>query len=38
MQLKAGDAFTVDVVQWVNEGRVDGGVIIEGPFEKQVTA
>ena len=21
---------TVDVVQWVNEGRVDGGVIIEG--------
>ncbi len=38
VQLKAGDAFTVDVVQWVNEGRVDGGVIIEGPFEKQVTA
>ncbi len=29
---------TVEVVQWVNEGRVDGGVIIEGPFEKQVTA
>ena len=28
--------FTVDVVQWVNEGRVDGGVIIEGPFQKQV--
>lgn len=38
VKLKAGDAFTVDVVQWVNEGRVDGGVIIEGPFEKQVTA
>lgn len=38
VQLKAGDAFTVDVVQWVNEERVDGGVIIEGPFEKQVTA
>lgn len=38
VKLKAGDSFTVDVVQWVNEGRVDGGVIIEGPFEKQVTA
>lgn len=36
VKLQAGDAFTVDVVQWVNEGRVDGGVIIEGPFEKQV--
>ena len=34
VQLKAGDAFTVDVVQWVNEGRVDGGVIIEGAFRK----
>lgn len=38
VKLEAGDAFTVDVVQWVNEGRVDGGVIIEGSFEKQVTA
>lgn len=38
VKLVAGDAFTVDVVQWVNEGRVDGGVIIEGPFEKQVIA
>ncbi|MEQ8197288.1 MAG: transporter substrate-binding domain-containing protein, partial [Clostridiaceae bacterium] len=38
VKLKAGDSFTVDVVQWVNEGRVDGGVIIEGMFEKQVTA
>ncbi|WML37996.1 transporter substrate-binding domain-containing protein [Neobacillus sp. OS1-2] len=36
VKLKAGDAFTVDVVQWVNEGRVDGGVIIEGAYEKQV--
>lgn len=36
VKLDAGDAFTVDVVQWVNEGRVDGGVIIEGPFKKQV--
>ncbi|WP_458412115.1 transporter substrate-binding domain-containing protein [Schinkia sp. CFF1] len=38
VKLEAGDAFTVDVVQWVNEGRVDGGVIIEGQFDKQVKA
>jgi len=38
VKLQAGDSFTVDVVQWVNEGRVDGGVIIEGAFDKQVTA
>ncbi|MCH1625471.1 transporter substrate-binding domain-containing protein [Ferdinandcohnia quinoae] len=38
VKLKAGDEFSVDVVQWVNEGRVDGGVMIEGPFEKQVKA
>ncbi|MHB8062626.1 MAG: transporter substrate-binding domain-containing protein [Ruminiclostridium sp.] len=38
VKLQAGDAFTVDVVQWVNEGRVDGGVIIEGAFDKQVKA
>ncbi|MBU3185863.1 transporter substrate-binding domain-containing protein [Clostridium estertheticum] len=38
VKLLAGDSFTVDVVQWVNEGRVDGGVIIEGMFDKQVTA
>lgn len=37
VKLKAGDEFTVDVVQWVNEGRVDGGVTIEGSFNKQVT-
>ena len=36
IDLKAGDTFTVDVIQWVNEGRVDGGVIIEGMAEKQV--
>lgn len=36
VKLQAGDSFTVDVVQWVNEGRVDGGVMIEGPFQKQV--
>lgn len=38
VKLEAGDSFTVDVVQWVNEGRVDGGVIIEGQFDKQVRA
>lgn len=36
IKLKAGETFSVDVVQWVNEGRVDGGVMIEGPFKKQV--
>ncbi|MCK1983399.1 MULTISPECIES: transporter substrate-binding domain-containing protein [Peribacillus] len=36
VKLKAGDAFTVDVIQWVNEGRVDGGIAIEGAFKKQV--
>ncbi len=38
VKLEAGDSFTVDVVQWVNEGRVDGGVIIEGVYNKQVKA
>ena len=38
IQLQAGDAFTVDVVQWVNEGRVDGGVSLEGQFKQQVLA
>ncbi|HWL22356.1 MAG TPA: transporter substrate-binding domain-containing protein [Ureibacillus sp.] len=36
VKLKAGEEFTVDVVQWVNEGRVDGGVMIEGSFKGQV--
>ncbi len=36
VQLKAGEEFSVDVVQWVNEGRVDGGVQIEGSFTGQV--
>ncbi|SOC34691.1 transporter substrate-binding domain-containing protein [Ureibacillus acetophenoni] len=36
VKLQAGEEFTVDVVQWVNEGRVDGGVIIEGAFKGQV--
>ncbi|MDN4492075.1 transporter substrate-binding domain-containing protein [Ureibacillus aquaedulcis] len=38
VKLQAGEEFTVDVVQWVNEGRVDGGVIIEGAFNGQVLA
>lgn len=38
VNLKAGDAFSIDVVQWVNEGRVDGAVIIEASFDKQITA
>ncbi|MDS9471085.1 transporter substrate-binding domain-containing protein [Sporosarcina pasteurii] len=38
INLKAGDTFSVDVVQWVNEGRVDGAVIIEASFNRQVTA
>lgn len=38
VKLQAGDTFSVDVVQWVNEGRVDGGVMIEGQFQAQVLA
>ncbi|MDQ0215116.1 L-cystine transport system substrate-binding protein [Oikeobacillus pervagus] len=37
VKLKAGDTFSLDIVQWVNEERVDGGVMIEGPFNEQVT-
>lgn len=36
VKLKAGEEFSVDVVQWVNEGRVDGGVQIEGSFTGKV--
>ena len=36
VKLQAGEDFIVDVVQWVNEGRVDGGVQIEGSFTGQV--
>lgn len=36
VNLKAGDTFSIDVVQWVNEGRVDGAVIIEASFNQQV--
>ena len=36
VKLQAGEEFGVDVVQWVNEGRVDGGVMIEGSFNGKV--
>lgn len=36
VNLQAGDTFSIDVVQWVNEGRVDGAVIIEASFDRQV--
>ena len=38
VKLVAGEEFGVDVVQWVTEGRVDGGVMIEGSFNGQVLA
>ena len=37
VKLVAGEEFGVEVVQWVNEGRVDGGVAIEGSFNGKVT-
>ncbi len=37
VDLNASDTFSVDVVQWVNEGRVDGAIIIEGKYNRQVT-
>lgn len=36
IKLEAGDVFSLDVVQWVLEDRVDGGVIIEGSYNRQV--
>lgn len=36
VKLVAGDTFSVDISQWINEGRVDGGVMIEGTFNRQV--
>jgi len=36
VKLKAGDEFNLDVVQWLNEGRVDGGIIIEAMYNAQV--
>lgn len=36
VKLEAGDVFSLDVVQWVLENRVDGGIIIEGSFNRQV--
>jgi L-cystine transport system substrate-binding protein len=38
VKLEAGDAFSVDVVQWVNEGRVSGGIYLGATYEKQVLA
>lgn len=38
VKLVAGEEFGVDVVQWVTEGRVDGGVMIEGSFNGKVLA
>ncbi|MED1469271.1 transporter substrate-binding domain-containing protein [Bacillus salipaludis] len=38
VKLEAGDAFSVDVAQWVNEGRVDGGIYLGATYEKQVLA
>lgn len=37
VKLVAGEEFGVEVVQWVIEGRVDGGVAIEGSFDGKVT-
>lgn len=36
LKLKASDTFAIDIVQWVNEGRADGGVMMEGAFNSQV--
>src|SRR5699024_11129475 len=36
VQLEAGDTFSVDVIQWVNEGRVDGGIMIEASVGRQL--
>lgn len=36
VKLVAGDEFSVDVIQWVNEGRADGGIFIEGRYNKLV--
>lgn len=38
VKLQAGDTFSIDVVQWVNEGRVDGAVIIEASYDRQITS
>lgn len=36
VKLEAGDTFSVDVIQWVNEGRVDAGVMIEASVHRQL--
>lgn len=37
VNLQAGDEFNLDVVQWVNEGRVEGAIAIEAIYTAQVT-
>lgn len=36
IELKAGDEFSLDVVQWVNEGRSDSAIALEAIYNKQV--
>ena len=36
VKLEAGDAFTVNVIEYVSEGRSDGGAIIEGQYDQKV--
>nr|WP_106783377.1 transporter substrate-binding domain-containing protein [Lysinibacillus timonensis] len=36
VELEAGEEFNLDVVQWVNEGRVDGAITIEALYTAQV--
>lgn len=36
VNLKAGEEFNLDVIQWVNEGRVDGAITIEAIYTAQV--
>ncbi|MDM5332310.1 transporter substrate-binding domain-containing protein [Ureibacillus composti] len=38
VKLVAGDEFTVDQVQWVNEGRSDGAIYLEGQYNAQILA
>lgn len=36
VKLVAGDEFSVDAVQWVNEGRADGAIYLEGQYNAQI--
>ena len=38
VKLVAGDAFTVNVIEYVSEGRSDGGIIIGGNYDQRVTS